>query len=242
MYNHRVHYTYDKPQGMISETQTLEFELEKDLEKDGPGQWRNICANIIQSKTGISAHLVRTKNDSSFRCISLGKVVTGNETKNVSYSEFKREQKINERQERDEEERRERREAVYRQQEENERELEEEAAQRRFEREAARVEALREMRENAKFEREFKQDKQDLGDLYERLRENDPDYDNDIHELNETSSNTDNETRTLSQEFEKMKNDFNKSIQEVKKAFNDSIENLKSEFQTTKDKFKKFFK
>jgi len=240
MYKHRVKYRYNKPHGTISAVQTLEFELEKDLEKDGGGQWRHICANIIQSKTGISAHLIKIDDGGTFTCTSLGKVVTGNEPRNVSYSEFKREQKIIERQERDEEERRERRERVYRQQEQNERELEEEAAQRRFEREAARAEALREMRENAKFEREFKQDKEDLDSLYAKLKEIDPDY--DIEELNETRSNTDNETRTLSQEFEKMKNDFNKSIQDVKKAFNDSIENIKSEFKNTKDKFKKFFK
>ena len=39
--------------------QVIEFELEKDLAKDGPGRWKQVCANMIQSKTGISSHLIR---------------------------------------------------------------------------------------------------------------------------------------------------------------------------------------
>lgn len=74
MYRYKVRYRYDKPHGIISGMQTLEFELDRDLPKDGFGEWRRVCANIIQSRTGISTHLIRTEDDSNFTCTSLGRV------------------------------------------------------------------------------------------------------------------------------------------------------------------------
>lgn len=79
MYKHKVDYRYNTPEGNISGIKTLEFELEKELYHDGPGEWRNICANIISSKTGINVHDIRT-NDSTMTLKCLGKVKTATST------------------------------------------------------------------------------------------------------------------------------------------------------------------
>ena len=51
MYKHIVKYRYKTPEGNLSAVKDLEFELDKELDYDGPGAWRDICRNMIANKT-----------------------------------------------------------------------------------------------------------------------------------------------------------------------------------------------
>jgi hypothetical protein len=72
MYKHIVKYRHKTKSGNISPVKSLEFELDRQLYYDGPGEWKVICTNMITSKTGINTSWII--DDSTLKMSCLGKV------------------------------------------------------------------------------------------------------------------------------------------------------------------------
>ncbi|MCZ2129104.1 MAG: hypothetical protein LC109_02440 [Bacteroidia bacterium] len=73
MYKHIVKYRHKTKEGNTTSMKTLEFELDKQLYYDGPGEWKVICANMITSKTGINTSWIYL-DDGTMEMKCLGKV------------------------------------------------------------------------------------------------------------------------------------------------------------------------
>jgi hypothetical protein len=76
MYKHIVKYRYKTPEGNLSAVKDLEFELDKELDYDGPGAWRDICRNMIANKTGLNKSDVLNDDNLHFTC--KGKINSNN--------------------------------------------------------------------------------------------------------------------------------------------------------------------
>jgi len=91
MYKHIVEYRHKTKEGNISPMKTLEFELDKQLYYDGPGEWKVICANMITSKTGINTSWIYV-DDGTMKMRCLGKV-QNNDTTSSSKREMSQEER-----------------------------------------------------------------------------------------------------------------------------------------------------
>lgn len=91
MYKHKVDYRHKIGSSGLSGMKSIEFELEKELFHDGPGEWRRICANMISTKTGISVSDIVT-NDGTMVLRCLGKIKNNTST-DSSKKEMSQEEK-----------------------------------------------------------------------------------------------------------------------------------------------------
>lgn len=87
MYTHIVEYRYRTIEGNITPMKTLEFELDRQLHYDGPGEWKVVCANIISSKTGINTSWIFV-DDGTMKMRCLGKVQKHNSNSSSRESRF----------------------------------------------------------------------------------------------------------------------------------------------------------
>ena len=92
MYRHKVDYRYKIGSNGLSGMKSIEFELEKELFHDGPGEWRRICANMISTKTGISVSDIVT-NDGTMVLRCLGKIKNNNDSNSSPNKVMSREEK-----------------------------------------------------------------------------------------------------------------------------------------------------
>lgn len=72
MYKHIVEYKHKTKEGNTSPIKSLEFELDRQLHYDGPGEWKVICANMISTKTGINKSWIFV-DDGTLQMKCLGK-------------------------------------------------------------------------------------------------------------------------------------------------------------------------
>lgn len=72
MYKHKVTYRYRKADGNLSSVQEAFFNYEKEIFHDGPGEWKNIAANMVANQKGINRSQIQM--DDLFRMHCLGKI------------------------------------------------------------------------------------------------------------------------------------------------------------------------
>jgi hypothetical protein len=80
MYKHIVEYRHKTKEGNISPMKSLEFELDRELYYDGPGEWKIICANMIVNKTGVNSSWIYL-DDGTLKMKCLGRVKNNEEIK-----------------------------------------------------------------------------------------------------------------------------------------------------------------
>jgi hypothetical protein len=81
MFKHKAQYQYRTESG-ISGIKEIEFELEKELDHDGAGAWKDTCINIITKKTGKKRYDIL--NNDNLRCYCVGKVNSNNSSQTSS--------------------------------------------------------------------------------------------------------------------------------------------------------------